>query len=955
MTKQLIRPLVLIYLSLGLSGCYDELSSPVCFVPPESDSQRTLEPTDDAFFERYRELESLCIQREAEEDFRHQQCESLWMGEVDDAERARLYRLQPRLLTLSPQPIIGAELYARCLPSCEAERCECEADSDCAEMERCLGPRALGHDAEEGEALAFCVRPCTGEEYSSCVLDLENKPAYCELSGEERCYPSDPSPVEPPPVEPPAPSPQEPITADEYRPRQLVDPMIATGGELAEIASVSPGASAPLGLTLVGPDTSLGMGMFPAFHCAGYHYPDTHIQGFSHTHAHGMGVVDYGGISVMPRARWRAEYQSFEGRAATFDHSAESASPGEYSVTLSDDNSSVEIVATPHGAHHRYRFDPSVEGGLEPVVILDLGDNLVNTQSLSAQIQAEGAVVQAVQLLDGAYSGRSGGALHHATLRFDPAPISYAVWSDEGELVEGEASAGRSAGLVARFPANLTEVQLTVALSFVDLDGAQRNHEAELPDFDLEARRAEVRALWDERLDRVKVRASRPKDAQRFATAHYHSLLMPSLHSDVDGRYRGLDQELHQLEEGERYYSDLSLWDTFRTLHSFYLLAHPELQRDILKSLIRMSQDGGSLPRWPLAHGYTGGMVGSPAIQLFAEAYLKGLEGWDVDAAYEASLAQSDNESQDAQRSGGASYLSLGWVPADERSGSVSRTLEYAWSDSALALWAEARDRPEGELNELRRRGGLWRNHWDPEADEEGGFMVGRNADGSFVPLRVPELWDEVFVEGNAWHYLWYVPYDVEGMIELQHGGDREAFLSRSRDYWERVYEEEDDLLPDDYYWHGNEPVMHYAWLGSLAGDQALTVEASHHILETRYGHSPQDGLDGNDDSGTLSAWYLLASMGFYPIAGTNRYALGAPLFERVELHVPDQAPWSINAGGADWYRAPLRVSVGPEPEALTTLVEPSLSHQELMQGLWFSYAEDSAEGYLRAQEVEDE
>lgn len=704
-----------------------------------------------------------------------------------------------------------------------------------------------------------------------------------------------------------------------YDPIPLVDPLIATGGIGAEIASVSPGASAPMGLTLVGPDTR-HLIYLPPYHCAGYHYPDTHIKGFSHTHAHGMGVVDYGGISLMPRASWDETFRDPVERQAPFDHSTEWATPGQYGVQLDDDETLVEIVATPRGAHHRYQF---IEG-VSPAVILDLGDHLPSTEILASEVSVNGSDVTAYQLLKGQYSGRFGGAQHHAALRFDPAPLSILTWADDEEISTQEEVTGRAVGLVLLFPEGTQQVDVRVALSFVDAEGAWKNLEAELPNWRYDDRVAEVQMMWRDRLGRLRVRGAE-RDRRRFTTAHYHSLLMPSIHSDIDGRYRGLDQEIHQTNT--RYFSDLSLWDTFRTLHSFYLLVHPDLQLDILQSLIQMGADGGDLPRWPLAHGYTGGMVGTPATQLFAEAYLKGFtEGWSVERAFELALAQTNGESEHARRGGGEAYRELGWVPADEAGGSVSRTLEFSWSDFSLARWAEALGRPEVEY--LDHLANNWANHWNPDR----GFLMGRNRDGQWVDLSGEYNWDPVFVEGNAWHYLWYVPYDVEEMIAVQHQGDKDDFLVRYQAYWDRVYVEPDDVLPDNDYWHGNEPVMHYAWLGSLIGARDITIEASHHILRTRYGHGPADGLDGNDDSGTLSAWYLWASMGIYPVAGTDRYALGAPIFNRIEI---DQAGGTlvIDASEADWDVHPHRTWVGSE-----LLHDSQLTHQQLVRGLIHDY-----------------
>ena len=723
-----------------------------------------------------------------------------------------------------------------------------------------------------------------------------------------------------------------PVVTDEietYNVVELVDPMIATGGMIAEIANVTPAASAPLGMTLVGPDTRLFTGMFAGYHCAGYHYADTHIQGFSHTHAHGMGVVDYGGISIMPRLSWQESYQTFDGRQAPFAHEEEWSSPGYYGVQLQDDATQVHVVATPHGAHHRYLFDQS-EANTSPVVIIDLADHLKGTNSPASSLWADEsnlADLNAYQVVAGQYSKRFGGVMHHAAVRFDPPPIAMYGWSAEQSIQNGYEFTGEQVGAYVAFAPGTQQVDVRVAISYVDIEGAWNNLQAELPNLDQEERLSIVQNHWQSLLSRIKVRGQ-PQDVRRFSTAHYHSLLMPSLHSDVDGRYRGVDQEIHQADFD--YYSDLSLWDTFRTLHPFYLIAHPDLQLDMLKSLVQMSIDGGALPRWPLAHGYTGGMVGSPATQVFAGSYLKGLQsGWDVQQAFDIALAHASGTMPHANRRAIIPYLNVGWVPADEYDASVSLTLEYAWSDFSLALWAQEMNHPSADS--LFSQSQSWHNHWHANA----GFMVGKNRDGSWQWDDRPSHWNSLYVEGNAWHYLWYVPYDVPDMIQVQHQGDKEAFLQRLTTYWEDVFAEEDDLLPDEFYWHGNEPVMHYAWLASLAGNHALTVHASHWILEHRYGHDAIKGLDGNDDSGTLSAWYLLAAMGFYPIAGTDFYALGAPIFERVEINSAGSngEDLVIQAPGTDWYKHPHHVAWKDQ-----VITEPVITHSMLQNGLTFFY-----------------
>lgn len=719
---------------------------------------------------------------------------------------------------------------------------------------------------------------------------------------------------EPEPVGPAAP-------IDPYDPLPYVDPFIATGGIGGEVTGVSPGAAAPFGMTLVGPDTRHSEYGAPGFyHFGGYHHDDDRIDGFSHTHSHGMGVNDYGGLLVMPRDGWDPAYTTDPGRTAPFDHATEWAGPGWYAVDLLDHGIHVEIVATTRGAHHVYRFPADAN----PVVLLDLGHTLGDIRIPEATLSADVATgtITGMQRLEGSYSGRYGGALHHVAARMDPAPVASGSWFDPAApMPGGDSCAGSTCGVWFEFPAGTTEVHVRLAMSYVDVAGAEANLAAELPDLDQAARRAEVDAAWREKLDVVRVRGGSEPQRRAFHTAHYHTMLMPSRQEDVDGRYRGLDQQIHTTDHP--YYSDFSMWDTFRTSHPWYTLVHPDTQRDFARSIVRMTADGGSVPRWPLAHGYTGGMLGTPADQILAETWLKGIRDWDQDAAFEACLAHATTPQPNADRGGVEGYVARGWAAWEDVGTPASETLEYAWSDWALADWAAAMGR-DADAAMLRAQAGNWANTWDPAS----GFFRGRYADGSFGEPIDEFAWEPDFVEGNAWHYVWYVPYDVDGMIGVQHGGDRAAFLARLQGFWDAVFVEPDDLFPDDHYWHGNEPVLHYAALGSLAGDQAISADAARWILENRYNDQPDGGLDGNDDAGTLSAWYLFNAIGIYPVAGTDRYAVTSPIFERVEIDRPE-GTWVIDARRAsDATRYVQAAFAGGE--ALDT---PVLTHAQLATG----------------------
>ena len=723
----------------------------------------------------------------------------------------------------------------------------------------------------------------------------------------------------------------DPIEA--YDPLALVDPFIATAGDGAEIANVNPGASVPLGMTLVGPDTRLDFGSVPFYHCGGYWYDDTFVRGFSHTHAHGMGVPDYGTLSFMPRDGWEDAYTGEKARMAPFNHEEEWASAGRYGVVLQDHDISVDITATQRGGHSIVTFP----AGADPVVVWDLGQAIPSgtVNDAVADWAPDDATMTIFQQSSGSYSGRFGGLMQYAHVVFDPAPIGGGGWTDPASPEAGlQHVEGDTAGVWLRFPEGTTEVGIRLALSYVDADGAQANFDAELAEGTFEDHLAQSEDAWRAYLTRARVRGGTDEERVIFHTALFHALLFPSRQDDVDGRYRGVDQNIHTADGP--HYSDLSMWDTFRTIHPWYTLVWPELQRDVNRSIVRMVQDGGWLPKWPLAHGYTGGMVGTPAIQILAGSWLKGIRDFDVDTAYEASLASATTQVGRNARDGLAEYQTLGFVPTESSGGSVSDTLEYAWNDHALALWGEALGRPEAEVDAVRQQSKGWQGVWNADA----GFNTGRQRDGTFVWEGDPISWEGYFVEGNAWHYVWYVPYDVPGMIALQHGGDVDAFTERFTTYWDNVYAEEDDIGADDYYWHGNEPVMHVAFLGSLIDRPDLTADPSRWVMANRYAHDPV-GLDGNDDAGTLSAWFLLSSVGLFPVAGTTEYAWSSPLFERVELEPEPGRQLVIRAPGvSEDVRYLQRWQVGD-----TELTSSILDHDTLWSGgdLLMTLSEDPA------------
>jgi len=481
----------------------------------------------------------------------------------------------------------------------------------------------------------------------------------------------------------------------------------------------------------------------------------------------------------------------------------------------------------------------------------------------------------------GSYSGRSGGMDIYFVARFDADFVSHGVWTSGVLDPSGTSATGASSGAYASFDPAAGPVSVAVAISFVDVAHARMNLEAEARDVDFDAVRAEASATWESVLSRVEVEGRRELDFRLFYTALYHVLSMPTLASDVDGSYRGLDKAVHTAD-GFRYYTDFSLWDTFRSMHPLVTLLYPEYQRDFNKSLVAMAADGGYMPRWPLATSYTGGMVGESAAIVLADSWLMGERDFDLTAAYEAlrrtAMAPTPAGAPYHGRGGIEAYIELGWVPMDESGGSASVTLEYAYDDFAMAILADAAGEA-ADATMFRTRAGNWQNLWDSESQ----FLVGRARDGTFARGFRETTGQDFYVEGNAWQYVWYAPHDLEGLATVM--GGRAAMLDRLETFFQDSTRRPDPILPNNYYWHGNEPDIHAPWIFSALGRPAASARWTRWVMDALY-HDAPDGLPGNDDSGTLRAWYVFGELGFFPIAATPDYLLGSPRFTKSTLHL---------------------------------------------------------------------
>ncbi|MBX3176537.1 MAG: GH92 family glycosyl hydrolase [Candidatus Hydrogenedentes bacterium] len=668
-----------------------------------------------------------------------------------------------------------------------------------------------------------------------------------------------------------------------------VDPFIATGGVSWMCGHNSPAATVPFGMVRLAPDTASLFTNQQGLNRSGYFYGDNKILGFSHTRLLGADALEGGVFRILPATEPLAGGAPEDERFARFSHRQETAFPGYYAVRLPRDNILAELTATARTGVHRYTFPP----GATPHLMLDATSTIADRRSERGRItihpdrrRVEGSV-----RIFGSFSGRYGGLDVYFVAEFSAPFESYGVWSGNvfqpGERAAEGDSAGADLGFAASDSAQAVEVRL--ALSYVSVENARENLDAEALGKSFESIYAEARDRWEERLGRIRIEGGTESQRRIFYTALYRAFQMPTTFNDVNGEYTGFDKAVHTVEEGATYYTDMSLWDSFRTVHPLYNLIARGDQRDMMASLVAMGKAGGSLPRWPSGAGYTNCMFGTPADIAVSEAWLKGVRDFDIEAAYEMMRRTATTGPPEGTRFRGreglAEYRAHGYCPSDVMSESVSATLEYAWCDHALSLLAADLGRAEDAA--LFAKGAhAYRNLWDPDRQ----FFVPRDSTGSFAEVFDPLVlsytdsgrkYTRDFVEGSPMMWRWAVPFDGEGLVALF--PNPEKFVAELEDYLKKSNRGAGKWHPGVHYWHGNEPYFHAAYLFNAAGRPDLTGKWVRHILETKY-TDDYVGLDGNDDGGTMSAWYVFSALGFYPIAGTPRYEIGAPLFPRAAI-----------------------------------------------------------------------
>jgi len=695
---------------------------------------------------------------------------------------------------------------------------------------------------------------------------------------------------------------------------------IGTGGH----GHTYPGATLPHGMVQLSPDTRTNG--WDA--CSGYHYDDNSLIGFSHTHLSGTGIGDLGDILFLPYSgELKLVAPNGDDKVpvfgSAFSHEDETALPGYYSVYLKDYDVRAELTTSLRAGFHRYTFPKNGQAG----IYINLARTIHNRRLVQSEINViNDREIQGMKRVRGWAPNRY--------IYF------YAQFSEPFEYTMID-----SAHIALSFQPQVQGKQLLakVGISFVDSEGAKNNLLSEIADWDFDEVRKNASVAWDNELSKIAITTQDKKDRTIFYTALYHSALEPIISSDADGRYRTMDDRIEQ-DANYTNYSVFSLWDTFRALHPLNTIISPDKNQAMIRSLIRKSDEGGLLPMWELLSNYTGCMIGYHAVSAIVDSYTKDQQDFDVEKAYAACVKSSSYDTVNVSSTINRGILhynlmpvgkqyknTIGYVPADVEKQSVARGLEYAYNDWLIAQFAK----DLGKENDYIRFMELSKNY-KHYYDSSTGFMRGKMSDGSWRKPFDPRFSDhnnDDYCEGNAWQWTWFVPHDIEGLVELM--GGKEVFIEKLDSLFSVSSELTGENVSADIsgmigqYAHGNEPSHQTIHLYNLVGQPYKTQALIDEVLQTLYFDDP-NGLSGNEDCGQMSAWYILNSIGFYSFCpGVPYYSIGRPLFDEVKINLENGKIFTIrvtNNSKSNKYVASARLN----GKNLDTLF---FSHKDLMEG----------------------
>jgi len=665
------------------------------------------------------------------------------------------------------------------------------------------------------------------------------------------------------------------FTANTQTYTSYVDPHIGSGGH----GHVFVGASVPFGAVQLGPDN-----IYKGWDwCSGYNYADSLIIGFAHTHLSGTGIGDLADILIMPytgpvKTGKGTDLDHRSGYGSLYSHTNEVAKPGYYSVKLDDYNIRAELTASERVGFHQYHF-PAVK---DAHVIIDLKEG-INDHATDTYIKQVDKYT-----LEG-YRFSKGWAKDQwifFAIRLSE-PIRHFTVYNDNTLLPGDSGKGIAVKGLISFDNAPPTLQLKVGISPVSSENALANIKAEIPGWDFNKVVKDADAKWNRELSKIDISSSSGKDKRIFYTALYHTMIDPAMFNDHNGDYRGADKKIYAQAPFTNY-SVFSLWDTYRAANPLYTITQPARVSDMVNSMLAIYDQQKKLPIWHLEGNETGTMVGISSLQVIAEAYLKGIKGFDANRAFEAikSTAMSDSL--------GLLYVkNLAAVPSDKQSRSVAKGLEYAIGDGSITLMAKRMGKTD-DYHYFGKRAGNYKLYFDPEKK----FFRGKLANGGWTPgFEALRANNSIYAEGNAWQYLWLVPQDVKGLIELL--GGEAAFNKRLDSLFVLETPADAKGLADitgtiGQYAHGNEPSHHIAYLYAYSGQQWKTAEKLRYIMKEMY-HDQPDGVIGNEDCGQMSAWYVFSSLGFYPVfPASEKYVIGSPLFNRATIHLPGGKKFTV-------------------------------------------------------------
>ena len=671
---------------------------------------------------------------------------------------------------------------------------------------------------------------------------------------------------------------------------RYVNTFIGTGSYPWVCGHNFPGAALPFSMVRLSPETASIFFNDESFNTSGYHYWNNKIVGFSHNRLSGTGATDGGQFRLVPGYGDQARKEYREKKYLPFSHDNEVAFPGYYAVYFPEKEIRVELTTTGRTGIHRYTFG----GSEEPHLLLDVSSTIDNRLTTDGYVKIipEKQEIEGTITAHGSFGGRYGGSKVYFSAQYDREFARFGIWKGDRFIPSLTEASGDTLGVDIGFKREGEEtiVNVQVGISYVSIDNARLNRTVEASGKSFEEVLQHAKETWEKQLSVIPIEGATEEQKTIFYTALYRSFTMPTLYTDVNGQYHGFDKQVHETDSTFQYYTDLSLWDTYRTLHPLYNLIARKPQHDMLVSMVKMKEQGGYLPRWPAGSGYTGSMLGSPSSMMIAESYLKGITDFNAESAYQGmkDLASGPPKNSAPGRRSIESYLQHGYCPSETTDRAVAKTLEYAWSDYSNALMARALGHEE-DARRFFEQSLYYKNTWNPETQ----YFQPRKTDGTFEPIEPLQLTytdfegklTDDYVEGSALQWRWMVPHDPQGLISLF--SSREYFVEELNAFFEKADPDISTFSPGSYYWHGNQPDMHSVYLFNEAGRPDLTQKWVRWILDNKY-KVDSGGLDGNDDGATLSSWYILSAMGLYPMAGTDIYQLTSPLFDKISLPVGD-------------------------------------------------------------------